>query len=84
LQAASYERSLNANQRMDQYNFSLIWKFIVAIGVIAFLLLAIILTLLGRSLVSILAVETGVITACLLCLLLYGVLMYVIRHSRWL
>lgn len=67
---------------MNVFDLALVWKLICVVGVTAILLVAIILGLMRVDVLKILVVEAGVITAMLVFLALYGVLAYLIRHTR--
>jgi hypothetical protein len=66
----------------DRFDPSLGWKLICVVGVTTFVLVAIILGLLGLNVIKIFVVEAGVITAWLGFLALYGLLIYLSRHTR--
>jgi hypothetical protein len=67
---------------MNLFDPSLGWKLFCAVGATAVVLVAIIFGLLGLNVLKILAVEAGVITAFLGCLALYGLSIYLSRHTR--
>ena len=67
---------------MNLFDTSLGWKLICVLGATIVVLVAIIFGLMGLNVMKILAVEAGVITVFLGCLALYGLLIYLARHTR--
>ena len=67
---------------MNPFDMSLAWKFFSVIVLIAFVLVGVISILKGGTFMEILGVEIGVIIAWLIGLLIYGVLIYLVRHTK--
>ncbi len=61
-------------KNFDWFDLSLVWKIGSIIAAIVFVLLAIIPLFMGISIIKIITVETGVITAWIVFMLLYGIL----------
>ncbi len=69
-------------KNFDWFDLALIWKIGSIIAALVFVLMTIIPLFIGLSIIKIILVETGVITAWIVFMLLYGILTYVIRHKR--
>jgi hypothetical protein len=67
---------------MNLFDTSWVWKLTCVVGATTVVLVAIIFGLMGLNVMKILAVEAGVITPFLGCLALYGLLIYLARHTR--
>jgi hypothetical protein len=61
---------------------SVAWKAISAVAVVALVFVAIISVLLKKDFTKLLLIELGVIIGWVFFLLLYGILIYLIRHIK--